>query len=497
MGTLLHAEHITKEFPGVKALDDVNIKVDSGKVLGLLGENGAGKSTLFNVISGVFEPTSGKVMLEGEEAHFRGPKDAQEKGVTIVHQELKLLPNMSVAENIFIGRQPKNKFGKIDYKKLRKQAQELIDRFGFELNPDDMVGDIPIAAQQMVEIAKAVSYGGKVILLDEATSSLTEEEVEKLFKIMETLKDEGVGLVFISHKLEEIFRFCDEVQVIRDGQDMGTRPVEGVTEDQLVQLMVGREIEDRFPPKSNTPGDVILEAQHLSRGKRVKDASFTLRRGEVLGIAGLVGAGRSELVRLIFGADKPESGKILIDGVEVKINSPADAIEQGIFLVPEDRKTQGLVLNMDIEKNVALASTKVNTGALGHVNARAEKEITGEAMKQLEIKAYGPEQIVKTLSGGNQQKVVLGKCIMTRPRIMILDDPTRGIDVGTKHEIYELINQFTNDGMAVILISSELPEVIAMSDRVMVIENGEIKAILDEDDLTQEMIMSYSVGSNN
>ena len=496
MGTLLHAEHITKEFPGVKALDDVNIKVDSGKVLGLLGENGAGKSTLFNVISGVFEPTSGKVMLEGEEAHFRGPKDAQERGVTIVHQELKLLPNMSVAENIFIGRQPKNKFGKIDYKKLKKQAQELIDRFGFELNPDDMVGDIPIAAQQMVEIAKAVSYGGKVILLDEATSSLTEEEVEKLFKIMETLKEEGVGLVFISHKLEEIFRFCDEVQVIRDGQDMGTRPVEGVTEDQLVQLMVGREIEDRFPPKTNTPGDVILEAQHLSRGKRVKDASFTLRRGEVLGIAGLVGAGRSELVRLIFGADKPESGKILIDGVEVKINSPADAIDQGIFLVPEDRKTQGLVLNMDIEKNVALASTKVNTGALGHVNARAEKEITDEAMKKLEIKAYGPEQIVKTLSGGNQQKVVLGKCIMTRPRIMILDDPTRGIDVGTKHEIYELINQFTNDGMAVILISSELPEVIAMSDRVMVIENGEIKAILDEDDLTQEMIMSYSVGSN-
>lgn len=495
MATLLHAEHISKEFPGVKALDDVNIKVESGKVLGLLGENGAGKSTLFNVISGVFEPTSGKVSLEGKEVHFRGPKDAQEQGVTIVHQELKLLPNMTVAENIFIGRQPKNKFGKIDYKQLRKQAKELIDRFGFELNPDDMVSDIPIAAQQMVEIAKAVSYGGKVILLDEATSSLTAEETEKLFKIMETLRDEGVGLVFISHKLEEIFRFCDDVLVIRDGQDMGTQPVKGVTEDQLIQLMVGREIGDRFPPKTNTPGDVILEAQHLNRGDRVKDASFTLRRGEVLGIAGLVGAGRSELVRIIFGADKPESGKILIDGVEVKINSPADAIDQGIFLVPEDRKNQGLVLNMDIEKNVALASTKVNSGFLGHMNARAEKEITDESMKQLEIKAYGPEQIVKTLSGGNQQKVVLGKCIMTRPRIMILDDPTRGIDVGTKHEIYELINKFTNEGMAVIMISSELPEVIAMSDRVMVIEGGEIKAILDEDDLTQETIMSYSVGS--
>jgi len=494
MAELLHADNITKEFPGVMALQNVSISVNSGSVLGLLGENGAGKSTLLNVLSGIYQPTSGTIKLEGEAVTLHGPRDAQEKGITIVHQELKLLPNLSVAENIFVGRLPKTKFGSINYKELKRMAKELIDRFGFELNPDDLLKNIPIASQQMVEIAKAISFDAKVILLDEPTSSLTAEETQKLFKIIETLKAEGVGLVFISHKLEEIFQFCDRVQVIRDGQDMGSRPVEGVTEDQLVQLMVGREIEDRFPPKTNTPGEVILEAENLCRGKRVKNASFALRKGEVLGIAGLVGAGRSELVRLLFGADQLESGTIKVDGKKVHFRSTRDAIEKGIFLVPEDRKLQGLVVNMDVEKNVALASTNQNTGVLWHVNEKAERELADEAIRQLSIKVTDRHQVVKTLSGGNQQKVVLGKCIVTNPRIMILDDPTRGIDVGTKHEIYELINKFTVEGMAVILISSELPEVIALSDRVMVIESGEIKAILDERDLDQETIMKYAVG---
>ncbi len=494
MVELLHADNITKEFPGVLALQDVSISVQAGSVLGLLGENGAGKSTLLNVLSGIYQPTKGTLKLEGEDIVLHGPLDAQKKGITIVHQELKLLPNLSVAENIFVGRLPKTKFGAIDYKKLKKTAKDLIDRFGFELNPDDLLKDIPIASQQMVEIAKAISFDAKVILLDEPTSSLTAEETEKLFVIMETLKAKGVGLVFISHKLEEIFRFCDRVQVIRDGQDMGSRDVEGVTEDLLVQLMVGREIEDRFPPKTNTPGEVILKAKNLNRGKRVKNASFELRKGEVLGIAGLVGAGRSELVRLIFGADQLESGEIELDGKKVNFRSTRDAIEQGIFLVPEDRKLQGLVINMDVEKNVALASTNKNTKALWYVDEKAEKSLADEAIKQLSIKVTDRHQVVKTLSGGNQQKVVLGKCMVTNPRIMILDDPTRGIDVGTKHEIYELINKFTVDGTAVILISSELPEVIAMSDRIMVIESGEIKAILDEKDLDQETIMKFAVG---
>lgn len=494
MVELLHADNITKEFPGVMALQNVSISVQAGSVLGLLGENGAGKSTLLNVLSGIYQPTKGTLKLEGEEIVLNGPLDAQKKGITIVHQELKLLPNLNVAENIFVGRLPKTKFGAIDYKKLKSMAKELITRFGFELNPDDLLKDIPIASQQMVEIAKAISFDAKVILLDEPTSSLTAEETEKLFVIMETLKTKGVGLVFISHKLEEIFRFCDRVQVIRDGQDMGSRPVEGVTEDLLVQLMVGREIEDRFPPKTNTPGEVILRAKNLNRGKRVKDASFELRKGEVLGIAGLVGAGRSELVRLIFGADQLESGEIELDGKKVNFRSTRDAIEQGIFLVPEDRKTQGLVINMDVEKNVALASTNKNTKALWYVDEKAERSLADEAIQQLSIKVTDRHQVVKTLSGGNQQKVVLGKCMVTNPRIMILDDPTRGIDVGTKHEIYELINKFTMDGTAVILISSELPEVIAMSDRIMVIESGEIKAILDEKDLDQETIMKFAVG---
>ncbi len=494
MVELLHADNITKEFPGVIALQDVSISVQAGSVLGLLGENGAGKSTLLNVLSGIYQPTRGTLKLEGEEIVLHGPLDAQKKGITIVHQELKLLPNLTVAENIFVGRLPKTKIGAVDYRKLKRISKELIDRFGFELNPDDLLKDIPIASQQMVEIAKAISFDAKVILLDEPTSSLTAEETEKLFVIMETLKEKGVGLVFISHKLEEIFRFCDRVQVIRDGQDMGSRDVEGVTEDLLVQLMVGREIEDRFPKKTNTPGEVILRAKNLNRGKRVKNASFELRKGEVLGIAGLVGAGRSELVRLIFGADQLESGEIEIDGAKVHFRSTRDAIEKGIFLVPEDRKLQGLVVNMDVEKNVALASTNNNTKALWYVDAKAEKRLAEEAITKLSIKVTDMHQVVKTLSGGNQQKVVLGKCMVTNPRIMILDDPTRGIDVGTKHEIYELINKFTMEGMAVILISSELPEVIAMSDRVMVIESGEIKAILDEKDLDQETVMKYAVG---
>ncbi len=489
----MRTENISKEFPGVKALTDVNFKVESGKVLGLLGENGAGKSTLLNVISGVYQPTSGKVFVEGKEVVLHNTHQAHDLGINIVHQELKLMPELTVAENIFLGRYPKGKFG-ISYKKMYEQAREVIDRFGFGLDEKALVKDLPIASQQMVEIAKAVSFNGKVILLDEPTSSLTADEVDKLFAIMNNLKEHGVGVVFISHKLEEIFQFCDDVQVLRDGCDMGERPVKGVTEDELVRLMVGRDIENRFPKKTNTPGKVVLRAEHLTRGKHVKDVSFELREGEVLGIAGLVGAGRSELVRLVFGADRLESGSLEVFGEKVHIKSPGQAIEKGIYLVPEDRKKEGLVLGQDVEKNVALACTKRNTGAFGKVNRGNEIKAAEDAIKRYSIKVYSREQIVGTLSGGNQQKVVLGKCTATEPKIMILDDPTRGIDVGTKAEIYDMINQFTVDGMAVIMISSELPEVMAMSDRILVMGDGEMKAIIDRKDFDQETIMRYAIG---
>lgn len=496
MAELLHADNITKEFPGVKALDSVNIKINGGEVLGLLGENGAGKSTLLNVMSGIFQPDGGKIYMENKEAVVEGPKHAMELGIAIVHQELKLMSNMTVAENIFMGRLPKTKFGKVSYRKLFEDTKALLDRFGFHINPKDEVRLLSIASQQIVEIAKALSVNAKVILMDEPTSSLTTEETERLFSIIEKLKDNGVGIVFISHKLEEIFRCCDHVQVLRDGQDMGVYQVKGITEEKLVELMVGREISQRFPKKHANIGERILEVKNVSRGEYVRNVSFEVHKGEVFGIAGLVGSGRSELVRLVFGADKKDSGEVWIKGKKVDVKSPSTAIENAIFLVPEDRKTQGLILKQTIEKNISLPMIKRIKKLFGFLDAKIEKSMAESEIKSLRIKCTGRSQQVLNLSGGNQQKVVLGKCLQTQPDIMILDDPTRGIDVGTKAEIYEMINDFTQQGKAVILISSELPEVISMSDRVGIMFEGEMKAILSKEDLSQEQVIKYAIGGN-
>lgn len=496
MGDLLRAVNITKVFPGVTALDSVSLKIQSGEVLGLLGENGAGKSTLLNVISGIYKPEHGQIFLGDKEVRIEGPKHAQDLGIAIVHQELKLFPNMSVAENIFMGRLPKTKSGKISYKALFANTQKLLDQFGFHISPKEEVRFLSIASQQMVEIAKALSINAKVILMDEPTSSLTTEETKQLFKVIETLKNKGVGIVFISHKLEEIFECCDSVQVLRDGQDMGVYDVNKITEDELVELMVGREISQRFPKRSVPLEEVILEIKNLSRGEKVQNISFSVHRGEVFGIAGLVGSGRSELVRLIFGADKKEEGAIWVKGKKVNINHPKVAIANGIFLVPEDRKLQGLIVKQTVEKNITMSMINRIKKVLGFIDTKIEKTMSEREIKALRIKCTGRDQPVVSLSGGNQQKVVLGKCLETQPDIMVLDDPTRGIDVGTKAEIYEMINQFTEQGKAVILISSELPEVISMSDRVGVMFEGRLKAILDRHDLSQEKVIRYAIGGN-
>lgn len=490
---LLYAENITKIFPGVVALDSVSLKVEPGRVLGLLGENGAGKSTLLNVVSGIYKPEQGKIFVAGEEVMVNGPRHARELGIAIVHQELKLMPNMSVAENIFMGRLP-TKFGRVSYKTLFANTQKLLDRFGFDVNPKEEVRFLSIASQQIVEIAKALSIDAKVILMDEPTSSLTTEETKQLFRVIETLKNEGVGIVFISHKLEEIFQICDSVQVLRDGQDMGVYETANITEDKLVELMVGRKISQRYPKRNAQFGDVIIEVHNLSRGNHVRDVSFSVRRGEVFGIAGLVGSGRSELVRLLVGADKKDKGDIWVKGDKVHVNHPRAAIEKGVFLVPEDRRHQGLVLGQSVEKNITLAIISRIKKAFGFIDLEAEKKMAGREIDLLQIKCTSRHQLVMKLSGGTQQKVVLGKCLETTPDIMILDDPTRGIDVGTKAEIYEIINRFTEQGKAVILISSELPEVIGMSDRIGVMFEGRMNAILDRRDVSQEQVIKYAIG---
>ena len=496
MAVLMHAENITKTFPGVKALDSVSIKIHSGEVLGLLGENGAGKSTLLNVVSGIYKPDKGCIFLGDEEVSIDGPKHAQQLGIAIVHQELKLMPNMTVAENIYMGRLPKTNYGSVSYKRLYANAREMLNKYGFNVNPKDEVRFLSIAAQQMVEIAKALSFNAKVILMDEPSSSLTTEEVKQLFRTISMLKKNGVGIVFISHKLEEIFECCDTVQVLRDGQNMGVQKVCDSSENKLVELMVGREISQRFPKREMHQGDKVLEVKNISRGDRVKNISFDIHKGEVFGIAGLVGAGRSELVRLIIGADKKDSGEILVNGKKANIKHPSMAIAHGIFLVPEDRKLQGLVIKQTIEKNIVLPMIKKIKRAFGFIDARTEKKMAETEIQALRIKCTGRNQSVESLSGGNQQKVVLGKCLVTEPDIMILDDPTRGIDVGTKTEIYEMINTFTEQGKAVILISSELPEVISMSDRVAVMFEGRIKAILNKHELSQENVIKYAIGGN-
>jgi len=504
---LLRMQNVSKSFPGVQALDDVSLEVRAGEILGLIGENGAGKSTLMKILSGVYQMDRGAIQLQGQPTHIHDPHQAQELGISIIYQEFNLMPNLTVMENIFVGREP-GPFAFISYARLRQQTQDLLDRLGVALPATAIVRDLSVAEQQMVEIAKALSMEVRVIIMDEPTSALSDTEVQTLFTVMRELRRNGIGIIFISHRLDEVRSICDRITVLRDGKNVGELPADTATEDQIIQLMVGRSLDTFFHKEIDeqakvraereTEGDLVLEVKNLSRSvsrldtsaTTLEGVSFNLRRGEILGLAGLVGAGRTEVARLIFGADRYDSGEIYVEGQPVTIRSPLDAIRHGIGFLPEDRKEQGLVLSLAVRENMVLANLDHIT-RLGFVKRGEERDWVQQYVDRLDIRTPSLDQRAVNLSGGNQQKVVISKWLMLQPRILIMDEPTRGIDVGAKAEIYNLMDQLAHSGVGIIMISSELPELLAMSDRVVCMAEGRVTGTLERDDATPERVMRY------
>jgi ABC-type sugar transport system ATPase subunit len=479
---------IDKSFPGVHALKKVSLSIEAGEVHALIGENGAGKSTLMKILSGVYQSDGGEILINGRAVKIDLPEKATRLGISIIYQELNLMPNLSIAENIFVGRE-KRRGPFLDTAATIAEAEKYTREVGLQVSVGTPVQNLSIAQRQMVEVAKALSVNAKVIIMDEPTSSLTEPEVVILMGIIRKLRDQGTSIVFISHRLSEIFEISDRITVLRDGEVIDTVAASGCGEDALIHMMVGRSLTDLFPKEAVPPGDVILEAEHVSSGSMVRDVSFTLRRGEILGFAGLVGAGRSELMSVVFGFRRLDSGKIRIDGRELPPNSPVESIRRGIGFVPEDRKLQGLVLGMSLRENATLASLE-NVSGGGFIKSGEERKLADSYVDKLSIRTPGIEQKVQNLSGGNQQKVVIAKWLATHPKVLIMDELTRGIDVGAKKEIYNLITMLAKEGVGIILISSELPEVLGMSDRIIVMHEGMIKGELDRRDATQKRIMS-------
>ncbi|MDX3133605.1 sugar ABC transporter ATP-binding protein [Streptomyces europaeiscabiei] len=491
---LLRIEGIRKTFPGVVALDGVDFDLRRGEVHVLLGENGAGKSTLIKMLSGAYTPDAGRILAGAEEVRIHGAQDSERLGIATIYQEFNLVPDLTVAENIFLGRQPR-RFGMIDRKRMEAEAAELLERVGVNVSPRARVRELGIARLQMVEIAKALSLNARVLIMDEPTAVLTTEEVEKLFSIVRRLREDGVGIVFITHHLEEIAALGDRVTVIRDGKSVGQVPA-GTPQDELVRLMVGRSIEQQYPRQQGAAdaGEALLVVEGLTRNGVFHDVSFEVRAGEVVGIAGLVGAGRTEVVRAVFGADPYDKGAVKVDGARVPKDDVNAAMTAGIGLVPEDRKGQGLVLDASVEENLGLVTLRGATKG-GFVDLKGQRENAARVAERLGVRMAGLHQHVRTLSGGNQQKVVIGKWLLADTRVLILDEPTRGIDVGAKVEIYELINELTAAGAAVLMISSDLPEVLGMSDRVLVMAQGRIAGELAAAEATQDAVMALAVST--
>jgi len=491
---LLQMKGISKSYPGVQALNNVDFEVEAGEVHALVGENGAGKSTLMKILAGAEPRDSGEILLNGRPVGDLTPQKALELGIGMVHQEFNLVPYLSAAENIFLGREPRSRIpGFIDFKTMYREAQRIVDSLGANFDVRRPVASLSVAQQQMVEIAKATSQNAVIIAMDEPSATLTEHELESLFRLIRSLKASGIGIIYISHRLEEISQIADRVTVLRDGQLVGTRRVSEVSREDLIRMMVGRELKDMIPKQPAPIGGEVLRVEHLSRTGVLHDINLTVRAGEILGIAGLVGAGRTELARAIFGADPIDSGKIYLFGQEVKITSPQAAIRHGIGLVPEDRKQLGLVLQMVVRENISLANLK-ELSIAGFVNRRRERTAADQFVRELRIRTPSVEQRVRNLSGGNQQKVVLAKWLFTRSKVLIFDEPTRGIDVGSKVEIYQLMNELAAKGVAIIMISSELPEILGMSDRILVMHEGRIAGELSREEATQEKIMHLATG---
>jgi ribose transport system ATP-binding protein len=489
----LEMRNIRKTFPGVVALDEVNLELRKGEVHILLGENGAGKSTLMKILSGAYQKDGGQILLNGQEVEIRNPKQARELGIGIIYQELNLVPHLSAAENIFLGREPASMPGLVDRKTMTSSARQILEGLGVEIDPRRSIRELSVAEQQMVEIAKAISLDARILIMDEPTSALTEKEIKELFARIRKLKADGVSIIYISHRMEELFEIGDRVTVLRDGRWVGTRAIAEITKPELIRLMVNRELTQQFPKVAAPRGAEVLRVEGLSRHDSLKEISFSLHEGEVLGLAGLLGAGRTELARAIFGLDKPDAGRIYIRGQLKKITSPRQAIDLGIGFLTEDRKTQGLVLPLSVQENICLPSVE-RFARFGVVRAGEERESAAQYLKDLRIKATGLGQKVIYLSGGNQQKVVLSKWLCCRGNILIFDEPTRGIDVGSKAEIYQLMNQLTAAGAAVMMISSELPEILGMSDRILVMHQGRLNGEFSAAEATQEKILHCALG---
>lgn len=495
MESVLEFQNISKYFPGVKALDQVSFQAHSGEVLAFLGENGAGKSTLLKVLNGDYQPTSGKYLLDGVEKHFQSPHEAIEEGISIIYQERQILLELSVAENIYLGRMPVNRFGFIDTRKANEDAAKIIHDFGLPIAPDTKVKDLSIAYQQMVEIMKAYSRENlKVICFDEPTASLSDSEIESLFKIIEKLKTEGKIIIYVSHRMDEIQRITDKVAIFKDGRYVDTVKTGVVPEADMIQMMVGRSLGDIYKDldRDKTIGDVLLEVKGVS-SDYVLENSFVLRKGEVLGFSGLVGAGRTELMRAIIGADAMKTGEVCLEGKKIHNRSPHEAMEHGIVLVPEDRKLQGILANLSISDNINISLLDKNSNRFGFVSRKKEEKVAGDGIRNFKIKTPSPDKKIVELSGGNQQKCIVARWISTNPKVLILDEPTKGIDVGAKSEFYQMICEFAKQGLGVILISSELPEVIGLSDRIIVMKGRKIVGEISREEATESRLLSLGM----
>jgi len=483
---LLSVRDVSKAFPGVKALDHVSLEVTGGVVHGIVGENGAGKSTLMKILSGVYEKDSGEIVYEGRTIDKITPLESMQMGLAIIYQELNLVNTMSVGENVFLGR-----FSESGGRRgVHAKARKLLDSIGSKVSTHRMVSELSVSDKQMVEIAKALSYDSKLIIMDEPSSSLTADEMDKLVRIIHDLKSKGIAIIYISHKLDEILGFCDVVTVMRDGRVIDTRPVSEMSRNQMISMMVGRTIENEFPPRPESVGETILEIRNMNT-RKLKDVQLSLHKGEILGLVGLVGSGRTELVRALFGADKVAKKSIYLDGKPVEINNPIDAINLGFAMVPEDRKLQGLLLGFPVEQNISLA-VLIRLTKYGFVDSSQESVISDREIKALNIKTPSGKTRIRTLSGGNQQKAIIGRWLEMKPRILVLDEPTKGIDVGAKYEIYLLMKKIVEDGGAIILISSELPEVLHMSNRVHTISDGRVNGEFDPAVASADEIMAMA-----
>jgi ABC-type sugar transport system ATPase subunit len=495
MAPILELRDITKTFPGVRALDGVHFDVRVGEVHALLGENGAGKSTLIKIVSGVYQPDEGELLVNGEPVRFASPLDAQAAGIATIYQELLLFPELTVAENIFMGHPPRGRLGGIDWSAMRSQAAEILASLEIhDLDVTRSVGSLSVGNRQRVEIAKALSHDARLLIMDEPTAALTESDVERLFRIVRLLRERNVGVIYISHRLEEVFELADRVTVLRDGGFVGTKAVADTTKDGLIAMMVGRTIDNLFPKQAVTPGAPVLTVKGLTRLPTTRSVDLEVRAGEIVGLAGLVGAGRSELAQAIFGITPADAGEILLEGKPVRIKSPGQAKELGIAYVPEDRGHQGLVRPMTVRENMSMAVLhRLVRGPF--LDRAAENALAAENIERFNVRAGGREQVVNELSGGNQQKIVLGKWLASAPKLLIMDEPTRGIDVGAKAEIHRLMSELAAKGLAILMISSELPEILGMSDRILVMRDGRIVAEFDRADATQPLIAHAMMAS--